>query len=795
MPSSRSSAALAAAGSHLLWGISVLLFFGLLEVSPTSSIVILAMLMVLGAFGLQLSKVVNLGPPNLGVHLILGIGALVFLSQLFLLIGLPPNTAQWSAIGVLGIFSATVGISSSTVKVDSSFLSASHIFTVVSVAIVALSFRFPWALPFALTVAAVERFIARQSPAPKVKLLMIALLALIAGHQFAIFLRSERWWYFYLTGRESYFESIAWTTSFFGITEHPGLSGGSVAGYHWLSYAFLGSISVLGSLEPWEALTKIGLPIVQFGLASLLITVPRDNRKSSFSTFAWIITLLVVVGTGQVTYDSAYFGLFAVLCLLTITLNLSTRPNITFAQLLVIFFVSVIAVMSKTPAAIAIGAVLGLALVISRQPSRTRSLVLLLPLILAGITCYIVFFRNAAYSTASLSGAPNKFSTVVWIAINDVPYLGWMCVLLIAFLVLSRGEGLGSSTPFRVLLVCSLLCWLLFGGVSSFVNYGYQLAGPSFFLVGALAAWAIQASLNNESRLSLSSQHKLVVALTLALGGGIGFVYPVLVNRADSALGMSALLGSNAWEFVGDHLIFAIPFLIVVVVLRYASNNRIFYVLLSLTLCLGLAAGMQLDRGRRVATWGPDVAVNWALNDSALPNDDLRAVGTYVRRNTQPDVVIATNDFCCFGNQWWRDIANNQEQHREKTLRWWSSLEKTQWWKNLEEQYGAERLTRSLSDNLWGGDNYLVAAETRRRVLIEGLKWIVMTGLPTADHVDRMTLSLDFANEPSSDVVEQLKRYGVSGYIVNLNLTSRRSWSEFADEIYRSGDFVYLALR
>ena len=68
------------------------------------------------------------------------------------------------------------------------------------------------------------------------------------------------------------------------------------------------------------------------------------------------------------------------------------------------------------------------------------------------------------------------------------------------------------------------------------------------------------------------------------------------------------------------------------------------------------------------------------------------------------------------------------------------------------------------------------------------------TGLadPSTDQIQRMNLSLEFADRPSALVLKRLKEYGVEGYVVNLALTDRRDWSEFATESFRSGDFVFL---
>jgi hypothetical protein len=43
-------------------------------------------------------------------------------------------------------------------------------------------------------------------------------------------------------------------------------------------------------------------------------------------------------------------------------------------------------------------------------------------------------------------------------------------------------------------------------------------------------------------------------------------------------------------------------------------------------------------------------------------------------------------------------------------------------------------------------------------------------------------------------LLDGLKGYGASGYVVNLSLTDNRDWSEFAIEKFRSGEFLYFEL-
>jgi len=72
---------------------------------------------------------------------------------------------------------------------------------------------------------------------------------------------------------------------------------------------------------------------------------------------------------------------------------------------------------------------------------------------------------------------------------------------------------------------------------------------------------------------------------------------------------------------------------------------------------------------------------------------------------------------------------------------------------------------------------------------------IPLGGTISAEQVNRMTLSLDFANQPSRDNANRLKEAGVTGFVMNLALTPLRDWSQFADERFRLGNYAYLELR
>jgi hypothetical protein len=138
----------------------------------------------------------------------------------------------------------------------------------------------------------------------------------------------------------------------------------------------------------------------------------------------------------------------------------------------------------------------------------------------------------------------------------------------------------------------------------------------------------------------------------------------------------------------------------------------------------------------------------YSLEETTIPvfgTSDLIAVGRFIRDNTSHEIVLASNNFYL-----------EQEQ---------------------------------------GGFNYLLPAETQRRFLMQGLAF--QTGLadPSTEQTQRMNLSIEFADQPSEFALKRLKEYGVKGYVVNLALTDRRDWSEFATELFKSGNFVFMMLK
>jgi hypothetical protein len=193
----------------------------------------------------------------------------------------------------------------------------------------------------------------------------------------------------------------------------------------------------------------------------------------------------------------------------------------------------------------------------------------------------------------------------------------------------------------------------------------------------------------------------------------------------------------------------------------HKSNQIASYGVLVLFL---LNIGIQFDSGWRIIHQSSDSYEQSVVNAAPHADLDLRNMATFISHNTKSDIVLASNNFCCFGDSWFNnDLA----------------------------LYASGNLVKGESS--FGGANFLLPAHSKRRFLIQGPRF--MGANPSAELVKRMHLSLEFANSPTIDDVKKLKEYHVSAFVVNLSLTKMRDWSEFAVTKYSNEKFSLLMLK
>lgn len=772
------------------WCIASIAALALIEIPFLSIVILLATLSVFAWFGNVVCHGCQLGSLGFGTNLVIGIGSHVVISQMLLISNFDPQISHWTSLVILLVIGSLVLLKAESHRKLLRRIDAAELLFSTSIGVLVFAVRQPWLLPFGIALVTIER--ALQHEAWRRAGWRLVGLFLIAGLGFLLswFLRLDRWSYLYLGGDTGFFESIGWITSEFGVFEHPGLSGGSIAGYHWLSYTFLGGISHLSGLPPWDATTKVGVPLLLVMLAGIVTRAPWRTTIDKIRLPMWALVLGVLVGASFIRYESAAFGIVAGLGFLSVVGRYFTPERPQPLNLVVVGIVSFTVIMSKATTGLVVGAALCVLAFGYRGRGLRNVLAPILVFSTVGVFAYLVFFRTSQFTEAGQTVRVSPPLTVLREVILGTPFFVWGALLVLMVLIDPRARS--NKNPGGRFVRSLALVSTASIALGFVAQYQQQVMHAAFLLTVVCASWSLAGLLPSEKtstrREMFPVRYLLGIFLIPLLAG---FLLPVVYNRLDQMTNIPESLGVTGWDLTRKIFPFVIPWLTVLYMVgrRSRSTQLMSFVVIVVA---SLLSGLTLDQARRTATWGPAVAVNWALNDSAMPNDDLRAIGSHIRSTTNPETILASNDFCCFGDLWWKEIVRDLEAHASKKSRWWQVLQTTDWWKALESEYGRGLFEGSIKDTRLGGDNYLLAGDSRRRVLIQGLKH--QAAIPTPDQVNRMTLSLAFANDPDIEIVRELKRYGVSGFVVNLNLTDQRDWSQFAVEKFRSGNYVFLRL-
>ncbi|NDC49412.1 MAG: hypothetical protein EBZ61_10120 [Micrococcales bacterium] len=740
-------------------GISLILttlFLALLGVHPVSSLTVTLVLAAITWFGHVILSWAGFENLPLAVALLLGMGMLVFVSQFLLVMNLPAWGAHWGTVAIMTLGAIRLSRSSDVCALRLTAKQAEELEMGLLVAAIVLSARQPWIIPFASAVGLVV-YGSHLMRINRWTLLMS--ISVVAGALwFSQSLRVENWWYYYQGNDAQFFEAISWSTSKWGIFEDPGFVGGSIASYHWLTYAFLGSLSHLAALAPWIALMKIGPLLLALGFASIFINV-ASQRLDSPRTMRLSIAAICVIVMPTTRVDSFSFSiLIAMAFVLTAVQTPVGRNRRKTAAVLSLLAMTLL--FGKISTAAVVVVVLATEWTITRIRGKDAS-----PLPLVALSVCVLTFVTYLFLTKDGSSQVATFQPSFSASLNELQQLlgssnisVQFCLWLFLTIFSRRHTQFDSNSINLALLLCTpvLIVGWIFQAQSTSIYFGT----PAIYLLTLMFVGRIELT----AGWGHSKRHQFGTLLIIITAFFIGFNNKRILEIANSRWGVAGLIGDYVWSiFEQSGHIYVIA--IVVVAVGCIFRRRDWLLAASfVTAALAATAGFNMNVFRETDS---NNYLNWPANSAPFANDDLRSVGLWIRKNTTPEVVLASNNFCCAGDDWWQAIA-------------------------LEP---AEHLREASGETKWGGANYLLPAETRRRFLAQGLRFQTWQGMPTLDQIARMSVSLQFANSPSPEVVERLRLYGVSGYVVNLALTEHRDWSPFAVELARTGDFVYLELR
>lgn len=746
-------------------GIACVSSLWLMGISLFSSVLVTGIIGILISFGGVACRYVGLGEVGIGVGMMVGSGFLVLSSQFLLISGIPALLVHLTTSLVM-LFFAIVHFRGLQIQESSrSSLMNKNVLFCLAISLTVLAVRHPWLWFFAVPFLIYERYVSNRQTLNRVSALLFMLcgIGLFLSKQF----QPTNWWYYYQGNDAQFFEAAGFTLSQWGVFTHPGTPEFSFANYHWLTYALFGQLTQLAILDTWDALLKVGPLLIPFGIAGVL-----TKRVPEMQNGLFVLVLLGTLGLTSRSTDSYAFSLPVGFTAIYIAQRFTAeKTKYQTRDLLFLLYIFTVLIFSKVSTALVVLVFLGLKQLVDFRTVRFRQWIPLLAFVFTGLMWYLFLFRGHPATPKGFEIDLQNAGERLISRFSDQQYALQLLVYVVLIVLFWRlglsgvgKRGLTLATATTILssiLIDTFIVgpqmqyWVLVGlciaVYVAFSNIPLELEGAS--VIDSPAFWIVVASL---------------------FGLFTARIWNRILHFMHQTLG--AMISDSWWNIVQSNglILIAITASIALTVLsQRTSRNLLLGIVPLLTLVFGFVAetGRQNYLSLNVHRFGSYVLENPSGGNSApFAGGDLQQVAEYIRESTPSNTFLASNNFCCVGDSWWPFSRTTDPQD----------------YSNISSQLGPE----------WtGGANYLLPAYTRRRFLMQGLAFQISRMQLTSQQVVRMTLSLEFANSPTMQTLQDLKARGVSGFVVNLSLTEHRDWSEFAIERFRSGNFVYLEFR
>lgn len=574
------------------------------------------------------------------------------------------------------------------------------------------------------------------------------------------------WWF--ITDDFQVFESISYHFTEFGVFSDLGPLGPLGPQYHVLTYQWSGFLAKWSGAEPYTVLNRY-LPVLTAFLVSSLVWAFLDrSTKASFPlkfVAAFAFPLLINYSFVSPSYAVGVTVLLAAFHFWNSELSV---PHLHRFAISFVFAGSLALIKSSNIPVVVLG-LAGLVVTSFRQPAERRlsELVNLLGAYLAIFTYGFIYLLNdrtsRQISSFRLFGYAKQIvpdidliadrpirataALVVGLGTFIFPFAASLSVLIQRDLRLPPIKFAVTSLPFA--FIFSILAGNQANGY--FVQSGLNLI-QLCALVIAVQFVHEEASGQMQRRLIPLALVALVVSLILlrisewSNGGSIGEIWFRVIEASMIASVMTIAL---ALYVVHDRRR-PLDFIRVVVIAIFISVVARETILIQ-----------TLEKGPELST---------ADSYQAIGSPAERDVIEKIRYRLPAGAVLATNRFCeleCTGVSW---------LERDLSLL-------------------ADDFNLPSTPSGFGGSNFRLSAETRRRVLIEGPRWLIVNGYPISELRHRMLTSLTFAESASSNSRDVLKALGVTHFVLHLpSRESDISLRTYGPILIRNSEYIVFSL-
>lgn len=723
--------------------------FTYLQVHPINALLIAITVVSQAALGTVVLIRITLGT-NPSATLLLGPGVIFGGAISFAIF-------QIAGRGWLGILLVTVSGLAAVIKltvISGRRSSESHrawwFIQMVGLAALALTWEFGELLPVALGCFVIGLVSAEAQRFPRL-LRWITGLAATGLICVPLVLRQDYWWL--VTDDYMFFEVLSRHINDTGPFADWGASNWSQ--YHWLSYGWSGLLNTLGgSPATLVTLTRVMPLLYSLSLAASLIHIAKQ-LNSSGSKLLVVLPAWTIVSLNRLDWSgTSTSGVYAVLAALVASLlSTSTTIPAVRSRVLVYLVALPVVVLTKLPSIFAAMILLiHLEAWSSTQfiPRRKRVYILAsatvasIAAIFLGIWAGSIFLGGWSLGKVNpaLGELAERGVILALLGLILIKIWIWTPVILGVFSNLQRSH-LETNSATQVLMYCALplllsalMADVLIAGRANSTEY---FSGPLYFLgLFALLSVSPRLGVNQVSprMLSLSLLGSLVLTATAVAWNSFGLAEQVWKSLDFSLLQRTSLQVSPPLYLISDgrFVIAVMAGISGCLLLRRTMSLKLTVVamMFALTCFTFYHDSPRSTREFRRERHSSELATN-------LGSLEEREVGLWLQKNSEPTDIIATN---------------------------------------------------SLGPSDLPGANFALAMWSQREFLVIGPRF-VGESQKKARAID---LSLAFANTSSVQSCHDLRKNGVSWFIVDLRLTGRDSWAPCAARRYGHGELVVLQL-
>lgn len=655
---------------------------------------------------------------------------------------------------------------------------------VLAIATVALGTEWYWLFPSGvLLVISVLISIVQDSQSAKTKLTsqLTFVSAIIVGF-FMVSARPRVWWML----EESdypFFEALANSLARWGLGDYP-FAVGYKTKYHWLSYAWIGLVDRTANGSPFMVLTKVAPVVFVILIVGIAWTIIDQFSLSKYRTF--LATLILMTSSTFPIWNGgirllalgspSQFFAFAFSLTTVFLLLKAIRGEIRYGALL-IAYVSVATVITKVTHGATIAASFMFFIVgsLRLRLKNVSNLVIIVALAIISMSASFYFFIAIPEASSFLVIQPGDYIWQLQGDLRTVPEILSKTLGLLALIGLSvlpillisvNLQNNDHRDPDNKLLSYLSSGAFLGGILAAFLLLGAWGENLYFLHAGSFISITLSLAIFTRQKYFIHLKKSRLIGLTV-----IGLLLAVLshlIPNVDS--GATYAIALRLAKVVVAPWLILVSFCInyVYMIIRKKKSNSTLYQVLVVTISMSLSF--------TVLNWMitiPDKYDEFSRNgDLYVGSAELKDVSKWIRDNTDKSTIIASN----FG---WNNINDSEieffsmpcDTFRNKSL--------------LDEK------CRRTSDAL------LVAYIERRTWLQSTRQQQNVVNLYsefTPEMQMRQTVSIKFANEPTTRLLSYLRQGRISWFIVDRTGNNRIDWEPYATKRYENESFFVLEL-